>query len=69
MKVNFKLVTGILAAALVYDYSVARKNRKINEALRAELLSSFDRNLFLCEKLDAAEVPFDEFDKIIFHAL
>lgn len=71
-----KVVIAGLTAALVYDGWAAHKNREIaqkNQAryenLQKLFASSLSREVYLAEKLDAAGVPFTEFDKVMYNGL
>ena len=69
MKINFKVVSGILLAALVYDEVAGEINRRRHEKLKLRLKTERDLTDYLAHKLDDAEIPFTTFDKIVMHNL
>lgn len=72
MKINYKIVSGILAACLVYDGVVGLKNVHTINKLKSqnkkliELATSYARiNVYYADKLDEYAVPCDDFDRIV----
>ena len=76
MKINWKIVSGILALVLIYDYNVARKNRRIHtrnlEAYEEVLQERNDAaalTRYYAKLLNEHQVPADAFDRIAIETL
>ena len=72
MKINYKIVSGVLTAVLAYDGIVAIRNRKNHMALvehHKELHREYDKAVELTNlyamKLNEYDVPMDDFTRII----
>lgn len=62
MKINWKIVSALLAAGLVYDGYVSNKNSKLMRRMN-------DYNAYLAQMLNKAGVEPDEYDLIILETL
>lgn len=65
METNWKLVSGILAAVLIYDCRIAYKNKKRFARNQEVLKRANELTLFYASKLEEHQIPLDAFDRII----
>ncbi len=64
MKINYKMLSGILAVVLIYDAKVAFNNRKKFVLMKKHIEQLSALSAFYAAKLDEANVEVTEFDKI-----
>ena len=65
MRINWKVVSGILAAGLVYDGYVGHKNRQKFDRIKAERAEAMDLSNLHASMLRKHHICYDEFEKIV----
>lgn len=67
MKINYKIVAGVLCAVVVYDEIAGYINLKRHKKL-AKLYALYKEHAtYLAKRLDAHGIPVDDFDVIVYN--
>lgn len=64
MRINWKIVSGILAATLVYDETAGVINKKKYRRAVAQRDAYQEMTHYLARIMDVRDTPFTEFDRI-----
>ena len=65
MKINYKLISAVLAVGVAYDAYCFAENKKRFAQIEHLLQKSIELNKFYAKKIVDEEVPLDEFDMIV----
>ena len=65
MRINWKLVSGILAAVIIHDTWAAHKNQKYVAKLLAERTEALELSNLHASMLRKNKIHYDEFEKIV----
>lgn len=65
MKINYKLISAVLAVGVAYDaYCIAENQKRFNQ-IRKVMEHSLTLNKLYAKKLADNDIPLDEFEQII----
>lgn len=69
MRINWKIVSGVLTTIIVLDTMINLENRIEFRAMKAQLEREIARKNYMASKLDEMDAPLTEFDKIALEAI